>query len=94
MVATYKIGKDAAERLADEFDAMSPQEKAQYPEMARLARHLRREALVYGRALIAIADCDCVPYPGASDMCKAGDVFTDTFGRRVISDGYGTAVQS
>lgn len=86
---TYSIPKEAAEELAGTFEAMSPELKAQYPEMAGLAAWLRKDAARSGRALIAINDCDCVPYPGAPDMCAAGTVFIDTAGRRVISDGYG-----
>ena len=85
---TYSIPRDAAEQLADTFEAMTPEDKAQYPEMADFANWIRKELIRYGRVLVAINDCDCVPYPGAPDMCAAGTVFTDTGGRMRISDGY------
>lgn len=81
---TYKIPFSEALRLADEFDAMTVEQKERYPEMEPLALHLQREALLYGQALICIRDEDCVPYPGASDMCAAGTVFTDVHDREVI----------
>ena len=92
MATTYSISREAAERLADEFYAMTPEEKAEYPEMKGVADHLRKDSLFYGRVLVCIRDEDCIPYPGASDMCKAGEVFTDTGNRHIISDGYGARV--
>jgi len=91
---TYNIPKQAAERLADIFDAMSPDDKSSYPEMQSLVSWLRQEATIYGRALIQIADEDCIPYPGAPDMCSFGTVFTDTAGRRIISDGFASRQSS
>jgi hypothetical protein len=88
---SYRISSTRALELADTFDAMSPDLKMQYPEMAGLSNHLRKDAAIYPTVMVAFRDEDCIPYPGAPDVCAEGRVMNviEVAGRPVINDGYG-----